>query len=577
MPKTLQPAHLAAIETLVEKGMRDFNVPGVAIAIVDGERVLFQRGFGVRDLENGTPVTVDTLFMLASVSKAFTVSAMHASADAGQFKWDTPVTTYLPEFALADDCAAREMTVRDLVTHRSGLPRHDHVWLERDISDKELVSVLKHLQPNSSFRSMYHYQNLMYMTAGRLLSRVSDVPWDRALKKSVFSPLGMRRATTSVKTMKADSDHANGYELIDNEPLLVQPMNLRGMAPTGGVIASAAELSRFILMHLSRGTWRGHSVLSEAAVSAMQTPETVMTETIEWPEIGATQYGMGWFLTHYRGRRLIHHGGNLRGFSTLASFLPQEKLGIVFLSNVGASPLRAPLTYAIYDVLLDVSPVDWLGRYKGYVDSVSTSAKKAQAERFSLRKGSASDPPPAVLDEFVGDYIHPAYGLVTIERESKRLTIKRHTNAAVLHYLHHEVFITHSDKLSQLSRVCISFQRGFDGEVSGLSIPFEPAVRAIDFERVPSSPLVDRRTLQRYVGRYAIGQKGACIDFDQRGNALTLHIAPLPRYTLISTTIAKFRVKESAFMFVQFRTIKRGRATTMCIIDSTGEFAGDRI
>jgi CubicO group peptidase (beta-lactamase class C family) len=577
MFNTLQSTHLAAIETLIEKGMRDFNVPGVAIAIVDGERVLFQRGFGVRDVESRKPVTVDTLFMLASVSKAFTVSAMHASADAGQFKWDTPVTTYLPEFALADDRATREMTVRDLVTHRCGLPRHDHVWLERDISDNALVSALKHLQPNSSFRSTYHYQNLMYMTAGHLLSRVSNVPWDRALKKSVFSPLGMRRATASVTTMKADSDHANGYELIDNKPLLVQPMNLRAMAPTGGVIASAAELSRFILMHLSRGTWRSHSVLSEAAVSAMQTPETVMTETIEWPEIGATQYGMGWFLTHYRGKRLVHHGGNLRGFSTLASFLPQEKLGIIFLSNAGASPLRAPLTYAIYDLLLDLSPIDWLGRYKGYVDSIVTSAKKAQAEKFSLRKGSAFHPPAAVLDEFVGDYKHPAYGLVTIERESKRLAIKRHTNAAPLNHLHHDVFMTSSDKLSQLSRVCVSFQRAFDGEVSGLSIPFEPAVKAIEFGRVPASSLVARKTLQRYVGRYAFGQKGACIDFDQRGNALTLHIAPLPRYTLISTATAKFRVKESAFMFVQFGTIKRGRAMTMCIIDSTGEFAGDRI
>jgi CubicO group peptidase (beta-lactamase class C family) len=578
MRRTLQPAHLAAIDALIEKGMRDFKVPGLAIAIVDDERVLYQRGFGVRDIAKSKPVTPDTLFMLASISKSFTVSAMHASAHSGRFAWDQPVTTYVPEFALQDQRATSEMTVRDLVTHRSGLPRHDQVWLERDVSALELVTVLKHLQPNASFRSKYHYQNLMYMTAGHLLARVTGMSWASALKKTLFVPLGMKRATTSLEEMKRDSDHANGYELIGDKPHVAQPMKLDAMGPTGGVIASVSELARFVSMHIAGGAWRGRGVLPQSAVTAMQTPETVMTESVEWPEISPTQYGMGWFLTHYRGHRFVHHGGNLRGFSTLVSFMPQEKLGIVFLSNVGTSSLRMPLTYSIYDLLLDLSPLDWLARYKDYVSRVAISAKKAREEEFSLRKTHNEIAPTlASLREFLGRYEHPAYGVASIELQGKQLSLRREEEVAPLRHLHHDVFMTPESKLSRLSRIAVSFHRGFDGEVSGLSIPFEPTVKAIVFDRVAAANLATEKTLRHYVGRYTIGQMGAEVTYDRDEKALILVIAPLQRYTLIPSATHKFKAKALDFTFVHFKPDARGRIATLCLIDSTGEYAGDRI
>jgi CubicO group peptidase (beta-lactamase class C family) len=578
MHKTLQPAHLAAIEALIEKGMREHKVPGASIAIVNDECVLYQRGFGVRDVTRGKPVTPDTLFMLASISKSLTVSAMHASAYAGKFAWDQPVSTYLPEFALQDERATREMTVRDLVTHRSGLPRHDHVWLERNISASELVLALRHLQPNTSFRSKYHYQNLMYMTAGHLLARVTNAPWEIALKKTLFTPLGMKRATVSLDAMTRDSDHASGYELVNGKWQLAKVMKLDAMGPTGGVVASASDLARFVSMHIAAGLWRGRAVLPRSAVTAMQTPETVMTEALEWPEIGSTQYGMGWFLTQYRGRRLVHHGGNLRGFSTLVSFMPQEKLGIVFLSNVGASPLRAPFTYSIYDLLLDLSPVDWLERYKDEVGRIAESAKKAKEENFSLRKANnAVIPTLASQREFVGRYEHSAYGIASIELHGKQLSIRREKEVAPLQHLHHEVFITPDNKLTRLSRIAVAFRRGFDGEVSGLGIPFEPTVKAIEFDRLAAPELTARKSLLRYVGRYAVGQMGASVTFDPLEKALVLAIEPLQRYVLKPSAVNKFKAEALDFTFVHFKADARGRIVTMCLIDSTGEYAGDRV
>jgi CubicO group peptidase (beta-lactamase class C family) len=578
MRKTLQPAHLAAIGSLIDKGMRDFKVPGLAIAIVDDERVLYQRGFGMRDIAKNKTVTPDTLFMLASISKSFTVSAMHASAHSGKFGWDQLVAKYLPEFALQDSRATSEMTVRDLVTHRSGLPRHDQVWLERDISAAELVSALKHLQPSTSFRSEYHYQNLMYMTAGHLLSRVTGMPWSVAMKKTIFTPLSMKRATTSLTEMKRDADHAIGYELIGDKPKPARPMKLDAMGPTGGVIASVSELARFVSMHIAAGKWRGRAVLPQSAVNAMQTPETVMTEAVEWPEIGATQYGMGWFLTDYRGRRLVHHGGNLRGFSTLVSFIPREKLGVVLLSNAGASPLRAPLTYSIYDLLLDLSPLDWFGRYRRYANQIAMSAKKAKEGEFSLRKiHNKTLPTPASLREFVGRYEHPAYGIAYVELRGKQFLLRREKEAASLRHLHHDVFMTPESKLSSLSRVAVSFHRGFDGEVSALSIPFEPTVKAIVFDRIAAADLTAEKKLRRYVGRYNIGQTGADVTYDQSTNALLLVIAPLRRYMLMPTAIDKFKATAQDFTFVHFKSDSKGRIATMCLIDSMGEYAGDRI
>jgi CubicO group peptidase (beta-lactamase class C family) len=566
-------APASAIDARASRACKAFKVPGLALAVCDARDTLYARGFGLRDLARRKPMTPDTLCMLASVSKSFTVSAMHAAADAGHFDWDRPVREWLPEFQLADVRATEELTPRDLVCHRSGLPRHDHVWLGSRLTRGEIVARLRHLPPFAPLRARYWYQNLMYMTAGHLLERVTGRSWEDNLRATLFAPLGLKRAGFSLPGVRHDADHALGYELVRGKPVVAKLTEPAAMGPTGGVIASVNALARFLSMHLAGGVWRGKRVLSEAAVQAMQTPHTPMREAIEWPELGETQYGMGWFITRYRGHRFVHHGGNLPGFSTFAALLPDAKIGVALAVNAGVSPLRAPLTYSIFDLLLDLSPIDWIERYQDYVKKAAAAANGAGAGSRAPAKGTASTRP---LSAYVGHYRHPGYGDVQIAARGRRLTLTFNGETAPLQNINGDAFRVPANRLLHLERLRVVFDSDFDGTIAGLRATFEPMTKAIAFERIVPPRFAQAAHLRRFVGTYQIGPTQARVEW-LRGAALRLTLQGDQRFALVPSAELEFRAAHSDSVSLRFTRDARGRIDHLHLTDASGESVGVRV
>jgi CubicO group peptidase (beta-lactamase class C family) len=543
MTRPLPMDQQRALDGLAQAALKRFKAPGLAMSICDAQGVRFARGYGLRNVDTGAPVSADTLFMMASVSKSFTVGALHGAAAEGLFDWDQPVQRYLPEFELADP-ATHDLSVRDLVCHRSGLPRHDHTWLGSRDTRAQIVQRLRHLPGFAPPRSTYHYQNLMYISAGHLLERVSGRSYEDNVAQRVFAPLAMRRAGFSLQAMQADADHAVGHELVRGKARRSAFTEIGAMAPTGGLITSVNELGRYLSMQLAAGQWRGRAVLRAQDVAMMQRPHTPLVDAIEWPELGATQYGMGWFVSSYRGHRFVHHGGNLRGFTAMAAMLPDIGLGVALAINAGQSPLRAPLLYAVFDQLLALPRIDWMARYETMVADAVAAAKAAVPT-----PPKAAPLPARPLAAYVGRYVHDAVGELHIEQVRGRLWLRLRQERVRLHHVAADAFRADDDRRCYLTGARLAFACGFDGHIHQLRAGLEPTVRATLFERVVDVP---PRELSRCVGMWRAGPMKLRIEAgtEQR---LRLTLPGNLRHSLRCSAPGHWRSESSDNVWLQFQ------------------------
>src|SRR5581483_2300323 len=307
MQKNHPPTATAALQgfdDFVREVMQQWRVRGVAVAIVKEREVIYTQGFGQRDEKQGLPVTPRTLFPIASCTKAFTAASLAILADQGKLNWDTPVREYLPSFKLYDPYASDRVTPRDLVSHRTGLPRHDLVWYHNTtVSRRELVERLQFLEPTKDLRSFWQYQNLMYMAAGYLVEVISGELWEDVVRRHLFHPLQMERSNFDiVQTSKETEDYSHPYQEVGEEVTELPFYAAQAaIAPAGAIVSSATEMSHWVLMHLNRGISGERRILSGPQVRQMHTPQMVVPQVNRYPELPYTSYAMGWAVEPYRG------------------------------------------------------------------------------------------------------------------------------------------------------------------------------------------------------------------------------------------------------------------------------------
>jgi CubicO group peptidase (beta-lactamase class C family) len=488
----------------IEQQLELFEVPGLAVAIVqNGETILYD-GFGVRDRERGLPVTADTSFAIASATKAFTAAGVGALVDDGLLDWDEPVRHYLRDFQLMDPVTTERITVRDMLCHRSGLPRHELEWYGDESTDRaDAVRRLRFLAPNADFRTTFQYNNLMYLTAGYLCEVVSGKSWEDVLRDRVLGPLDMKMSAFSVEEALELGDVAVPY--MDRKDVLVEIPYAPGShlcAPAGAIHSTLADMTNWMRVHLAGGVHEGAQVLSAATVRELHAPQMVMPEAAIFPEARDSAYGLGWFIGNYRGHKLVHHGGNIDGFTSLVTMLPEDGVGVVFLSNKDGTPLRSALSYHVFDELLGLGPIPWERRVKDYLDAIKGGAKEARA-RVARR---ADSPPSRPLAEFAGDYEHPAYGRFSVSTSDDGQTLVPRFRELVLE-LEHRHFDTFNLLIERFEtmQMTATFRTAPDGEVAGIEIPFEPTVDPIVFERLPDAELTDETFLTALEGSYTMG------------------------------------------------------------------------
>jgi CubicO group peptidase (beta-lactamase class C family) len=310
------------------------QIPGLAVGLVERGRLVFARGFGYRDVYTHLPVTPDTLFALGSCSKAFTATAIALLADEGKIALDSPVRTYLPDFALEDPVATATLTTRDLLTHRSGLPRHDLFWYQAPFSRDELYRRLRFLEPAGPPHAQWRYNSLMYVVAGRIVEQVTGESWESFVQARILSSLKMRRTVLSAEEMATDSDHASPYAIhegsVQKIPMLKQ---LSAIAPAGAVSSSVRDLARWLTFHATRSP----GLLREDHWRDLHRPQAEMPAP-DQPEIQHPYYALGWIHERYRGHPLVVHNGDIDGYTVHLGFLPETGQGLILLINRDRAP-----------------------------------------------------------------------------------------------------------------------------------------------------------------------------------------------------------------------------------------------
>jgi CubicO group peptidase (beta-lactamase class C family) len=470
----------------VRSVMDEWHVPGVAVgAVKDGEVVLLE-GYGYRDVERELPVTPSTLLAIGSNSKSFTVVLMAQLVEEGKLDWNKPVREYLPDFQLHDEYASQNMRVRDLVTHVSGLPRHDGLWYGRTFDREELYHRLRYLEPSTTFRGVWQYQNLMFMTAGYLVEEITGRSWDDLVHERIFEPLGMTRSNTTVTRMEGSGDFAYPYLYNDGELHKVPFRNIDNVGPAGSINSSVEEMLHYVQMHIDDGEYEGTRILSEEGQRLMETPQSVPPQGAIWQydeEIGPTTYGMALSVSNYRGHRLVQHGGGIDGFISQMSWLPDQRIGVVVLTNMSgeANPVPDLVSMRVFDDLLGLEPIDWNARTRERTEQArerqEERRQRAEAERV---EGTSPSHP---LTAYAGTYVHPAYGTIEVRVDGSDLRATLDQFEIKLVHFHYDVFeIDGEDRIVPLEGR-VTFTTGKDGTVSRIHVPLEPAIDDIVFER----------------------------------------------------------------------------------------------
>lgn len=553
--KEAKKPDLKAFSEQVTKLVADWKVPGLAVSIVKDGKVIFAEGFGFRDVQKGLKVTPHTLFAIGSCTKAFTATAMGILVDEGKVDWDKPVRNYLPSFKMHDVVASERMTPRDLLTHRSGLPRHEPVWYGSPASRKELVNRLQYLEPNKDFRYVFQYQNMMFMTAGYLVGEVAGTTWESFIQKRFFEPLEMKESNVSVNDSQKAADFALPYQEKEGKVESIPFRNIDAIGPAGSINSNVLDMANWVLMNLGKGKFKDKQIISEGSLAEIHSPQIVMPGPIRYDEILYPTYGMGWAIVPYRGHLLYEHGGGIDGFIAMVAFLPRDNMGAVILSNSGSTPLPSIVIYYIIDKMLGLTPIDWSGRIKSDMDKAKAEAEKAKKEPDKERKPGTK--PSHVLEDYAADYENPGYGTMSILKDGENLLAKFNAIEFRLDHYHYDTFEFYNEFIDQKQK--LSFHTDPKGNIASLSIPLEPTVQDIVFTRAPDKAMLEKSFLEKFVGRYEYG--GVVATFALKGEKTLIATIPgQAEFELEPYKGTEFNLKGLPGFSVEFKLDETGQS-----------------
>jgi CubicO group peptidase (beta-lactamase class C family) len=474
------------LDTYTAQAVKDWGAPGLAIAVVKDGRVVFAKGYGV--LELGKPASVDTqtLFAIGSTTKAMTAMALAMLVDEGKVRWDDPVTKHLPSFQLSDPWVTREVTVRDLITHRAGLPNADFLWAFNDIPAEEIIRRLRYVRPAYSIRSGFIYQNIMYAVAGQVVAAASGMSWSDFLRTRIFQPLGMTRTVTSLAEATRTLNVASPHDMVDDTLRVIRNRFVDPVAPAGAVWSSVADMSKWMRFVLDSGRYEGKTLVQTRTFVEVVRPQVIVPASEFYPIPARLTrphwqtYGFGWFQQDYNGRKVDFHTGSIDGMVAIIGLMLDERLGVYVLSNLDHVEARHALMLKTFDLFTGAPPRDWSAELrKAYGDARTQAiAARQRAEQQRI----ANTRPSLPLEKYAGTYSDSLYGTrkVTFENGALRLRYGP-MYAATLEHWQFETFRARADQPWDGSEL-VSFVVGGDGLPSRLEIG-----RAV-FRRVSESP-----------------------------------------------------------------------------------------
>ncbi len=480
---TFEP--LADLDGWLEAQRIGWGVPALAVALVKDGQVIYLKAFGFRDAAQSLPVNTETVFRGGSVTKAFGAATVAMLVDEGRMSWDAPVTTYIPELRFAGGEAYSGITLRDMLSHRTGLPRHELLWYNNQrLTRQALVARLPHLEMSAPLRARYQYTNLMFMLAGLAVKRVTGQTWEAFTRARLLAPLGMTRVNLSAPEMASDPNHVvgharNGARKVVAVPLRHDPL----LGPAGAVNASIGEFARWVQLQLGRGRFDGRRLISPAAMAAMWEPLVATGPAPAQADAPRSHVGLGWRVDRYRDHLRVAHGGDLNGFTARVVLLPQKHAGLAVLVNHGSHPLPNAVTPDLLDRLLGLMPEDNASRAMARRNAADAAALRPEVEAKATNATPA--PPPRPHGAYVGSYSHPGYGELTVGTAGEALAVQYNDMPALLLHRQGELFETRTERPEHqdFSGLKLVFQGDDKGGVSGIAADMQAGVQPILFRR----------------------------------------------------------------------------------------------
>jgi CubicO group peptidase (beta-lactamase class C family) len=409
-----------AFDRYVAQAARDWKVPGLAIAVVSGDSLVFAKGYGVVEQGKPAPATEHTRFAIGSTTKAMTSAALAMLVDAGKLRWDDKVIDYLPDLRLYDAYATRELTVRDLLTHRTGLPGTDLFWAveENQYTMPEMIRRLRYVKPTTSFRSTWNYQNVVYGISGLLVERISGMPWETFIRTRIFTPLDMRESEPLVSLIRDKPNVAVPHAEVRDTVRVVPMRSTDAVASAGSVWSSVSDMSKWMRFILDSGRVGDRRLIAPATFRELIAPQ-MRAPMSEYPALELAQphffsYALGWFVQDYHGKTVWMHTGSIDGMSAIIGLLPEQRVGVYVLANLDHAELRHALMYQVFDLYGDRGPADWSGDLRKLF-AARRAARPAPPTRVAGTK------PSLALDRYVGTYVDSAYGAIDVTLDAGTL------------------------------------------------------------------------------------------------------------------------------------------------------------
>jgi CubicO group peptidase (beta-lactamase class C family) len=573
-------ARLKGLDTFANRILKEFNAPGVTIAVVEKNKVVYTGGFGFRDYDKKLPVTENTLFAIGSCTKAFTASMLGMLAKEGKVDLDKPVRDYLPELKFYNEYTNDHATLRDMMCHRTGLPRHDYSWYGSTASRNELLSRVQYQEPTAELRAKYQYNNFMFMAQGIVIEKLTGKSWEENLRERILKPLGMTRTNMSVLDMEKSDDRSLAYTEEDKKIKAIPYRNIDAIGPAGSINSCAKDMANWLITWINMGKFNGKEIFpsnyrNDAITVQMATGGGL--PGAENSDVHMSGYGLAWGMASYRGHYRVEHGGGIDGFITTTGFFPSDSIGIFVSSNQGG--VSTSIRNFIADRMFKLSYRNWSKSSLEGKLRADSIAKVAPNNDSLNRKPNTK--PLREMKGYAGTYENKGYSRakIFIERDTTWIDYNEaglRTKSYLEHY-HYDIFRVRSTEEKGVIKDApkISFKTDERGDVVSCEMKMEPGVKDIVFEKIAEAIAVKKDQLKKYEGDFELAP-GVFAKLYLKGETLFAFLENQPEYELVAIDKNKFEIKTLKGYIVQFDENEKGEIPSLSFIQPNGTFKATR-
>lgn len=569
------------LDTTFAHVLKDWHAAGFAVAVVEKNKVIYEKGFGYRDVEKKLPVTPNSLFAIGSCTKAFTASLIGLLEKDGKVDIDKPVELYMPVLKFYNDPMNNTITLRDMMSHRTGLPRHDFSWFFFSSSSRDsILQRIQYQEPTAPVRDKWQYNNFMFAAQGAIVEKLTGKSWEDNVRENFFKPLGMVNSNFTIKEWEAYNEPAVGYGV--KKDSIIKKMdyyNIAAMSPAGAINSSVHEMANWVIAWVHGGKYNGKQIIPASFVTQAISPQAIVTPgfpTKEKPDVFFSTYGFGWGQSSYKGHYRVEHGGNINGFSASTSFFPTDSIGIIVLSNQNGSSVPGIVRNLIADRMLGLTYFDWNRDIKMQVEKAK--AIQAEAKKKSVSNRKLNTVPSHPLNDYTGTYNNPGYGNFEVYLIKDSLFAKGAENTLWLRHYHYDVFDIFDkdakegiDTSDGAGPVKIQFQMNAAGDMENLTVPFEAGLKPIVFTKQLKIKEIKKEELQKYTGEYDLS--GATVNIYIKNDKTLYALVPgQPEYELVPVDKDKFGLKIISGYYVQFSVDSNNTVTDLTFIQPNGNF-----